>query len=98
MGILQTATHLSVNESCRYSQRIAVVVGAPSKPPLGNPPSLEEVYIKHESRAIRIVDKIVLLKLFCRRYVCSAIFHHSQKPFATQDGGQQAHVMSRIIN
>ena len=51
MGILQTATHLSANEPCRYSQRIAVVVGAPSKPPPGNPPSLEEVYIKHESRA-----------------------------------------------
>ena len=50
MGILQTATHLSVNESCRYSQRIAVVLGAP-KPPPGNPPSLEEVYIKHKSRA-----------------------------------------------
>ena len=48
MGILQTARLLSVNKSCCYSRRIAVVVGVPSKPPAGNPPSLEEAYIKHE--------------------------------------------------
>ena len=48
MGILQTATLLCVNESCRYSRRISVVVGVPSKRPAENPPSLEEAYIKHE--------------------------------------------------
>ena len=48
MRIPQTATLLSVNGSCRYSRRIAVIVGVPSKPPTGNPPSLEEAYIKHE--------------------------------------------------
>ena len=51
MGILQIATLLSVNESCRYSRRIAVIVGVPSKPPTGNPPSLEEAYIKHKLEA-----------------------------------------------
>ena len=30
------------------STNSAVVVGVPSKPPAGNPPSLEEAYIKHE--------------------------------------------------
>ena len=48
MRILQTATLLSVKKSCRYSRRITAVVGVPSKPPAGNPPSLEEAYIKHE--------------------------------------------------
>ena len=48
MEILQTATLLSVYDSCHYSQRIAVVVGVPSMPPPRNPPSLEEVNIKHE--------------------------------------------------
>ena len=48
MGILQTATLLSVNESCHYSRRIAIIVGVPSKPPFENPPSLEEAYIKHK--------------------------------------------------
>ena len=52
MGILQTATLLSVSESCLYSRRIVVVVGAPSKPPHGNPPLLNEVYSKLESGAL----------------------------------------------
>ena len=41
-------TLLFVNESCRYSRRIAVT----SKPPPGNPPSLEEVYIKNKLGAL----------------------------------------------
>ena len=28
--------------------KVAVVLGVPSKPPVGNPPSLEEAQIKHE--------------------------------------------------
>ena len=93
MGILYKARLLSINEICRSSQRIAVVVWSSMHPLKIHLPRKD--FMINTNYKLCIVCRIILLKLSCGRYICSSVPHHSQKSFCHS---QHTHVISHTIN